>query len=304
MELSYKEYAKKVYEKFVAEDVTTNAAQVAFYFIFALFPLLLFVLNVIGIFLGAAEGVKQELFSYLQQVMPTAAFTLIQDTIREVTSEGGGGKLTLGALLTLWAASAGVDNIRIALNNVYDLKETRSWFKYKLVSVLLTLGIAVLIFLALGIVFYGGYFINLMLSPVGIELTSNFILTGFSIIIVGIALVLSFALLYNFAPNHDPFDWHWVTPGAVAAIILWILLSLGFRVYLHFFDSYSNTYGSVGAMIILLLWLYLTAMVILIGGVVNAVVEKAKKGEEIVENEESETNEEGTDDEKHETESE
>jgi membrane protein len=112
--------------------------------------------------------------------------------------------------------------------------------------------------------------------------------------VVGIALILSFALLYNFAPAHDPFEWHWISPGAVTAIILWIILSVGFRVYLHFFDSYSKTYGSVGAIIVLLLWLYLTAMVILIGGIVNAVGEKTAKGEEVkiqTENEEEKAEE-------------
>ncbi len=281
MKLSFIEYVKKVYEKFAAENVTTNAAQVAFYFIFALFPLLLFLLNIIGLFLGAAEGVRNELFAYLGQVVPPSAIKLVQDTITEITSDGGGGKLTFGALLALWSASAGVDNIRIALNDVYDLEETRPWWKYKLVSVLLTLGIALLIFLALGVVFYGGYFINLLVSPLGIEFTSSIVLTVFSLLVVGIALVLSFALLYNFAPNHDPFDWHWISPGAITAIVLWIVLSLGFRIYLQYFDSYSKTYGSVGAIIVLLLWLYLTAMVILIGGIVNAVGEKTAKGEEV-----------------------
>lgn len=295
MKLGYTETAKKVYEKFVAEEVTTNAAQVAFYFIFALFPLLLVLLNIIGLFLGAAEGVKEELFTYLQQVAPPSAIKLVQDTINEITTEGGGGKLTFGVLLALWSASAGVDNIRIALNDVYDLEETRPWWKYKLVSVLLTLGIALLIFLALGIVFYGGQFLNLLVSPLGLAISSSFILTVFSIITVGIALILSFALLYNFAPNHDPWEWHWITPGAITAIILWIILSLGFRLYLEYFDSYSKTYGSVGAIIVLLLWLYLTAMVILIGGIVNSVIEKKAKGEEVeIQTENEEENDEQT----------
>ena len=281
MKFGFSEYVKKVYEKFVAEDVTTNAAQVAFYFIFALFPLLLFLLNVIGLFLGSAEDVRKELFAYLQEVVPPSAIKLIQDTITEVTADGGGGKLTFGALIALWSASAGVDNIRIALNDVYDLKETRPWWKYKLISIALTLGIALLIFLALGIVFYGGQFVNLLFAPLGVEFSSSIVLNAFSLIIIGAALVLSFALLYNFAPNHDPFEWHWITPGAIAAIVLWIVLSLGFRIYLHYFDSYSKTYGSVGAIIVLLLWLYLTAMVILIGGVVNAVGENTEKGKKV-----------------------
>lgn len=294
MKFGFKEYVLKVYKKFVAEDVTTNAAQVAFYFIFALFPLLLFLLNIIGIFLGAAEGVKNELFAYLEQIVPPSAIKLIEETITEITAEGGGGKLTFGALLALWSASAGVDNIRIALNDVYDLEETRPWWKYKLTSVLLTLGVALLIFLALGVVFYGGQFLNLLFSPLGFQIDSYFILTAFSIIVVGIALILSFALIYNFAPNHDPFDWHWISPGAVTAIVLWIVLSLGFRIYLNYFDSYAKTYGSVGAIIVLLLWLYLTAMVILIGGIVNAVGEKTDKGEKVkiqTENEEEKSEE-------------
>ncbi len=138
----------------------------------------------------------------------------------------------------------------------------------------LTLGIALLIFFALGIVFYGPQFINVLLSPIGLAVESAMLLNTFSLIVVAVILLTSFALIYSFAPNHTPFSWKWITPGAVTAIVLWVLFSAGFRIYLHYFDSYSKTYGSVGAIIVLLLWLYLTALVILIGGVVNAVGEK------------------------------
>jgi len=274
MKIGIKDFVRQIYEKAVAEDVTTNAAQVAFYFIFALFPLLLFLLSVMGMVLGAAEDVRRELFTYLQEVIPGSALKLIQDTLSEVTEGGSGGKLTFGALLALWSASAGIDNIRIALNDVYDYKETRPWWKCKLTSLLLTLGIALLIFFALGVVFYGSQFINLLIAPLGFAFTSPIILNLFSFAVVAVALITAFALIYSFAPNHTPFSWKWVTPGAITAIVLWLLFSVGFRVYLHYFDSYSKTYGSVGAIIVLLLWLYLTAMVILIGGVVNAVGEK------------------------------
>ncbi len=274
MKVGLKELVKQVYDKAIAEDVTTNAAQVAFYFIFALFPLLLFLLSLIGMVLGAAEDIKQELFTYLQEVIPGSALKLIQDTLTEVTESGSGGKLTFGALVALWSASAGIDNIRIALNDVYDLKETRPWWKYKPTSLLLTLGIALLIFFALGIVFYGPQFINVLLSPIGLAIESAILLNTFSTIVFAVVLLTSFALIYSFAPNHTPFSWKWITPGAITAIVLWVLFSAGFRIYLHYFDSYSKTYGSVGAIIVLLLWLYLTALVILIGGVVNAVGDK------------------------------
>ncbi len=271
---SYREFARKVYEKAIEEDITTNAAQVAFYFIFALFPLLLFLLNVIGLVLGTAADLQEELFVFLQGIVPASALTLIRDTLTEVTESGSGGKLTFGAVIALWSASAGIDNIRIALNDIFDLEETRPWWKYKLTCVLLTLAIALLISFALGIVFYGPQFINVILSPAGFIIGSSLVINIFSFIIVAFVLVTAFALIYSFAPNHTPFTFQWITPGAITAIILWIIFSAGFRLYLEYFDSYAKTYGSLGAMIVLLLWLYLTALVILIGGVVNAVSNK------------------------------
>jgi membrane protein len=269
-----KAFAKRVYERAMEEDITTNSAQVAFYFIFALFPLLLFLLTLFGLILESADTLRQELFVYLREIIPSSAISLIESTLEEVTENSSGGKLTFGAIVALWSASAGIDNIRIALNDVYNLKETRPWWKYKLTSVLLTLGIALLISLALALVFYGSPLLSVILSPVGLANASPIILNIFSFIILGIVLITAFAIIYSFAPNHQPFSWKWITPGSITAIILWIILSIGFRVYLQYFDSYAKTYGSVGAIIVLLLWLYLTALVILIGGVVNSVADE------------------------------
>ncbi len=273
MKFEVKEFAKQVYQKAMDEDITTNAAQVAFYFIFAMFPLLLFLLSIFGMILSSAEDIRQELFNYLGQVMPGSALDLVKKTLEEVTDSSSAGKLTFGILLGLWSASAGIESVRVALNDIYDLKETRAWWKYKLTSVLLTLGISLLIFLALGIVFYGAAFVSWMLSPFG-GVDSQIVLQILSLLVIAAALILSFALIYSFAPDHTSFTFKWITPGAITAIILWVLISFGFRAYLHYFDSYSKTYGSLGAIIVLLLWLYLTALVILTGGVVNAVADK------------------------------
>jgi membrane protein len=274
MKFKIGEFVRQVYQKAMEEDIGSNAAQVAFYFIFALFPLLLFVLSIIGLVLGSAEGIRSQLFLYLHEVIPDSALRIIIDSVNEVMQSGSGGKLTFGILLALWSASAGIDGLRVALNDIYDLTETRPWWKHKLTSLLLTLAISILIFLALGVVFYGSQFINLLLSPLGLNIESGYILGFFSFVVVAAALVLSFALLYSVAPNHKEFTWTWITPGAVVAIVLWLIFSFSFRVYLYYFDSYAKTYGSVGAIIILLLWLYLTGLVILIGGVVNSVGEE------------------------------
>lgn len=275
-----KDFVKKVYDDAMAEDIVSNAAQVAFYFIFALFPLLLFLLSLFGLILGTAEDMRQQLFAYLGEVIPGSAVTLIKQTLTEVVQESSGGKLTFGFLLALWSASAGIDSVRIVLNDIYDLKEERAWWKYKLVSVLLTLGLTVLIIFVIATIFYGTHLLTSLLTSAGLEGSARVVGGILSFLLILGALLLAFAFLYAFVPDHKPFSWKWITPGAVAAVVLWLVFSFGFRIYLAYFDSYAKTYGSLGAIIILLLWLYLTALVILIGGVINSVAEKVSEGKE------------------------
>lgn len=273
--IKFKDFFKRLYTKaFDEEDVTSNAAQVAFYFMFALFPLLLFLVSIFGIVIGSADDLKAEMFQYLQQAMPASAFDLVKNTIQEVSQSSSGGKLTFGILVALYSASAGVDSIRIVLNGVYNLTETRPFWKTKLTSFLVTLGLGVLVTLALGIILYGSKFTMLLLNSLHLPIQSPIILGVLQFIIVGIVLILIFGLLYNFLPNHKEQKWVWVTPGSIAGIVLWLLLSFGFRTYLGYFNSYDKTYGSLGAVIILMLWLYLTALVILIGGTINAVLQE------------------------------
>jgi len=269
MKIFSKAFVTDVYKKIIDDDVLGNAAQVAFYFTFALFPLLLFLMSLFGIILSDKQDLQQELFTLLGQVMPESAFDLVRTTLTEVTASAGGGKLTIGILITLWSASAGVDTIRNALNGVYNLEERRSWIKARGTSLLLTIALGVLILIALALVVYGSQLISMVLPidiPVILEILEYLLLLA--------VLLFAFALLYNFAPNHEPMKWKWITPGAVIGVVLWILFSVGFRVYLSYFNTYAATYGSLGAVIILLLWLYLTALVILIGGAVNAILDE------------------------------
>ena len=269
MNFNYIEFFKKLYQKINDDDILGNAAQVAFYFSFALFPLLLFLMSLFGFILSSKQELQQQLFVILGQVTPASAFQLVRDTLEEVRSSASGGKLTFGILITLWSASAGIDNMRGTLNEVYNLKETRSWIKAKLTSLALTVVVGILILLALTFVVYGSQFLDAVLP-----IDSQYILEPLEWVVTLVLVLLAFALLYNFAPNQDPLQWKWITPGAVVGVILWVLASGAFRLYLHYFDSYAATYGSLGAMIILLLWLYLTALVILMGGAINAILDE------------------------------
>lgn len=273
--LNYKDFFWRLYAKsFDEADISSNAAQVAYFFLFALFPLLLFLVSIFGIVIESADDLKTEMFQYLKQAMPGSAYDLVQNTIQEVTQSSSGGKLTFGILVALYSASAGIDSIRVVLNGVYNLAEKRPWWKTKLLSLALTLGLGILVTVALGIVLYGSRFTTLLLDWLNLPIQSPVILQVLQISIAGIVLVLSFALLYNYLPNHKNNKWTWVTPGAIIGIILWLVLSLGFRLYLSYFNTYDKTYGSLGAVIILMLWLYLTALVILIGGSINAVLQE------------------------------
>ena len=274
-----KRFFVRLYEKSFDEDIFSSAAQVAFYFLFALFPLLLFLVNIFGIVLGKNNEMRQELFGYLGQIIPASAFDLVSKTLEEVVQNSSGGKLTFGLLATLYSASAGIDSVRIALNAVYKLKEERPWWKRKLMSLALTVALGVLIFTALGIIFYGSQFLNLILGKFGIPVISPPLLYFLAFVVVLIVLVIVFDLLYYFVPNHKDLAWKWITPGAVVAIVLWLLFSRSFSLYLQYFNTYAKTYGSLGAIIILLLWLYLTALVILIGGVTNAILDEFSRGQ-------------------------
>lgn len=269
-----KYFFKRLYDKMFEEDTFGNAAQVAFYFSFSLFPLLLFLISLFGLVLGSADEFRLELFQYLQRIMPVTAYDLVLHTIEEVMEKSSSGKITLGILIALWSASAGLDSLRGALNEVYSLKETRPFWKTRPLSLLLTFVIGILVFIALGVVFYGSQFIVWLLASINLPIPSPFFLGVLKWATILGVLLLAFALIYNVSPNRKIFRWQWITPGAIAGIILWLLVSTGFRVYLQYFDTYSKTYGSLGAMIILMLWLYLTALVILVGAVINQVLEE------------------------------
>lgn len=270
----YKEFFKRIYEKAFENDVFNISAQVAFYFSFALFPLLLFLVSLFGLIIGSADELRSELFFYLRQIMPFSAFELVRDTIKEVTESSTSGKLTLGILIAFWSASAGFDSIRNGLNSVYSLKEARAWWKTKLQSLLFTLVLSLLIIIALAIVFYGWKLISIAFTSIGLPVPSRFFLIVIQWVVVLILLLIVFGTIYNFAPSYKSIKLIWITPGSIIGVVLWLLLSSVFRIYLSYFNTYDRTYGSLGAVIILLLWLYLTALVILIGGVINSVLKE------------------------------
>lgn len=273
--LSWLALGKRVWADIGKDDIFGRAAQLSYYFLLALFPLLLFLTSVIGIVMGSGTGLRHSLFNYLGTVLPPSATQLVSTTMFEVSEASGGGKISFGILAALWAASAGMGAISESLNVAYHVKETRPWWKQRLIAVGLTLVLAVLIITALVVVLYGGRIADYLAIHYGLGGTFALAWKILQWPIVLCFLFLAFGLIYYWAPDLRDQDWRWVTPGSLVAVVLWLLVSFGFRLYLHYFNSYSKTYGSLGAVIILMLWFYFTGAAILIGGEVNSDIEAA-----------------------------
>jgi len=267
--------AKRVWADIGKDKIFGHAAELAYFFLLALFPLLLFLTSMIGLVIGSGTGLRHSLFDYLGKVLPGSASQLVSTTMFEVSNNSGGGKISFGILAALWAASNGMGAISETLNVAYHVEESRPWWKQRLTAVGLTIVLAVLIISALVLVLYGGRIADGLAASYGFGVAFVVLWKILQWPIVLIFLLLGFALIYYWAPDLKDQHWKWVTPGSVVAVILWLLVSFGFRLYLHYFDSYSKTYGSLGAVIVLMLWFYFTGASILIGGEINSDIEDA-----------------------------
>lgn len=277
--ISWWELAKRVWTEANNDRLFGRAAELSYYFLLALFPLLIFMTSAIGIVLGSDLGTRQQLFSYLARIMPPAAFQLVNATMIEVSQASSSGKLSFGLLAALWAASNGMSAITDSLNAAYDVEEGRPWWKHRLVAITLTVALSVLILSALALVVAGGHIGEGVANAYGFGPAFAMVWKIIQWPFVFAIMILAFALIYYFAPDLREQKWAWLTPGAAIGVVLWLLVSLGFRVYLEFFDSYSKTYGSLGAVIILMLWLYFAGAAVLIGGEINSEIENAAKNE-------------------------
>ena len=271
----WKTFAKQLWTKVNTDDVLNRAAILSFYFLLALFPLLLFLIALLGSFAEAGTELRHNLLTYLRAIVPVSASDLINTTVDEISQKSSGGKLSFGLLTSLWFASSGMGAIVDGLNVAYDVKETRAWWRRTLLAILLTIALAVLIITALALMFYGSRMAEGIANRYGLGAAFTAAWPVLQWLFVLVFVFLAFQLIYYFAPDLHEQQLRWLTPGAAVGVILWLLVSFLFGSYLNFYNTYSVVYGSLGAVIILLLWFYLTGVTILIGAEVNAIIEQA-----------------------------
>jgi membrane protein len=273
--LTWKELGQRIWREFNQDEILDRSAALSYYFLSALFPLVLVLFAILGLMASPGSQLRDSILRYAAMLLPGSASSLIQQTLDQITKASGGGKISFGILLSIWSASAGVVAVMSALNVVYDIREWRSFIRVRLTAIGLTFAMSICIIVGLALALFGGSIAEWVGAHMGL---SGAIVIAWKVIqwpIVVAAVLLAFALLYYFGPAIRDQKWEWVTPGSVMGLALWLLVSLAFKTYLNYFNSYSATYGSLGAVIILLLWFYVTGISLLLGAEVNSEIEHA-----------------------------
>lgn len=266
--------AKQVATGVSDNRLTGYSAQLAYYFFLSLFPSLLFLTTLLA-FLPIHHR-TQMVLGILARALPAQALTLVKGTFEGILHHHQGGLLSFSVLFALYSASNAVTAVTSGLNQTYSVSEERPYWRVLLMSVLLALGLALVLTAGFTIFFFGPLAAKLVARHFGMQLLP----VTLAIIrwpIVVLAIVLATAMIYYFAPNVRQ-SWRWLTPGSVFAVIGWIGTSLLFAFYVNHFGSYNKTYGSIGAVIVLLTWMYLGGLVLLVGGQINAVLKASGEG--------------------------
>lgn len=263
---------RRVYRAAYEENAFSRAAALAYFFLLALFPLLMLLLSVFSFL----PGLQEALLDSLARVMPRDAMRLINSWIRDVVSGRSGNLLSFFMLLTLWSASYGMVAMIDALNTAYHVKESRSYLKTRVLALGLTM--ASLIFLVGGhvVIVFGDWLALWFASSLGIEEAFAWLWKWVDYAIGLLLLIIGVDLIYYLAPDVER-PWRLITPGSVFAVLSSVLASLLFSTYLSFVPGHGVIYGGLAAFFVLMLWLYLLGLALFLGGIINYELEQAKE---------------------------
>ena len=275
------EILKRTVKETRADNGLGLAAQLAYYFFLALFPALLFLLALAS-FLPATDLVGR-VVPMLQGVAPRQVLEIVRDQLSRIADGRQGGLLSFGVAAALWSSSAAMVAIIDALNRAYDVEDQRPWWKQRLTAILLTAGAALFLLASIGLVVAGPQLAGYVADRAGLGAAFEWTWKIAQWPLVFGLVTFAIGLIYYFAPDVDQ-DFAWITPGSLLATLLWLVGSLAFRAYLVHFGSYNASYGAVGGVMVLMLWLYLTGLVILAGAEMNAEIDHAAPHASLVAN--------------------
>lgn len=261
-----KSYAKELMGEFKKDDVPLLAAAQSYYYLLSIFPMMILILTILPLL----NIDSQAIVTLVQNTAPSSMTSVLEENILSIVETPRGGLFTIGLIGALWSASNGINAFINASNTAYDIEETRSFIKVRGISIALTFGMIIALAVALILPIFGNLIIDFISSVVSLPPQTELL---FQILRWVVALAVMSAILlvlYRFAPNKK-LKWKEILPGAITAAVLWQLISLAFSFYVSNFGNYSATYGSLGGIIILMLWFFLTGMILMIGAELNVI---------------------------------
>jgi membrane protein len=261
---------KRVFSEILEDNCLGLAAQLAFYFLLALFPALIFLVALIGLL--PIDGVMSTWLAALARFAPPDVLDVVRDQFLEVRRGNQVSLLTVGFAGAVWSSSTAMTAIIGTLNTAYGLQERRPWWKCRFLAIGLTLSLAVFMVLAQALILLAPWAADLAATRTGIALGSIWDPVRW-VLAVGL-LVTALDVIYHFAPDAES-EFTWLTPGALVAALLWFGASYGFKMYVEHVDDFAATYGTLGGVVVVMLWFYLSGLAILVGAEVNAEIDRA-----------------------------
>jgi membrane protein len=281
--IGWKELIVRTVRDTLSDDAQGLAAQLSYYFFLSLFPTLLCLIALASLF--PLQNLVDDMTGLLGPVLPAEALEVIREQMLKIADSDDTALLSFGLLAALWSSSAAMGAVVHAMNRAYDIDDQRPWWRIRLLAIVLTIGLAFFILVSLTLVLAGPQMADYATYWLGMPHVWAWIWKVAQWPLVFVLVSTGIGLIYYFAPDAEQ-DWVWITPGSLLATVLWLMASLGFRYYVVTFGDYSETYGAVGGIIVVLLWFYLSALAILVGAELNAEIEHASpwgkdKGEKV-----------------------
>jgi membrane protein len=256
--------------------ITSRASSISFNFFLAIFPSLIFLFTIIPFV--PIENFQQTLLDLIRDLVPQSTYETIRETVEDIVIRPRGGLLSIGFLLALYFSTTGIHSLMGAFNSTYHAIETRTWIRQRLISTLLVFIISILLIISISLMTFGTAFLSLVLPK---QLWTSTIYAGFILflkwLVILLTLFFTISFVYYLAPAKKR-HFRFISAGSSLATILMILTTLGFNFYVDRFSRYNVLYGSIGTLMIVLLWIYFNSFSLLIGFELNASIYNAKKG--------------------------
>ncbi len=269
---SIKQFAIDLYNGISNHNVFNGAAALAYYLFLSIFPAAIVLLSILPYL--PIPHLEQAIMDLLAQALPKQSADLFTGIVNSVVSRRRGGLLSFGIVFVLWSASSGLSAIMQQLDITYEVQDSRPYWKFRGTALLLMVLFLILVIGGFSLIIFGGVIQDRLIGLLGNSKPLLILFATVRWIIVVVCLLLAFAMVYYFGPDVEQ-KFRFISPGSVFGVVLLALASLGFQYYVTHFSNYSLTYGSIGAVIILQLWLYISGMVLLLGGEVNVLYERS-----------------------------